>query len=223
MDGCRGGWVLVTVPVGCDGDSVVEVVPDINHAIALLRSGELAAIGIDIPIGLPDRGPRACDVEARKRVGRRSSSVFPAPLRCVLGSPTYEEACARSLAACGRMLSKQVFGIVPKIEAVDAAIDPRLQSVLVEVHPEVSFAAMAGRPLVHPKVTPDGRAERLELLRPKFGDVDTHTTARLRGAKPDDLLDAFATAWSARRMVSGRHTVIGGDLDARGLRMQIVA
>src|SRR5437870_3658001 len=72
VDGCRLGWVVAT-------DDGVEVVPALDDVLV-----QCDAVGIDIPIGLPDAGPRACDVEARRRLGPRRSSVFPAPRRALL-------------------------------------------------------------------------------------------------------------------------------------------
>lgn len=223
LDGCPGGWVLVTVPVdGRRGPSSVTVVPDLVPVLALMEAGELSAAGIDIPIGLSDRDPRRCDLAARRVLGARRGSVFPAPVRRVLGATTYGDACARSLAACGKSLSRQGFGILPKIQSVDRSMTPARQEVLFEVHPEVSFTAMAGRPMARYKATEEGRAERLAALRREFPDLDHHVSDRIPKARPDDVLDAFAVAWSARRRLAGAHLRLGGDLDARGLRMEIV-
>ena len=79
---------------------------------------------IDIPIGLPESGPRPADVEARRRVGPRRNSVFPAPARAVLGATTYGEACARSRQVGGKAISKQLFNILGKIAEVDALVTP---------------------------------------------------------------------------------------------------
>lgn len=70
-------------------------------------------LAIDIPIGLTAHGPRDCDILARKLLrAPRASSVFPAPVRAVLGATTYQEATSRSEAACGQRMSQQAFGIL---------------------------------------------------------------------------------------------------------------
>jgi predicted RNase H-like nuclease len=56
-----------------------------------------------------------------------------------------------------------------------------------------------------------------------FSDIDLDARVRVRGTSPDDVLDAFASAWSATRWLSGRHVQLGGDLDSRGLRMEMIA
>ena len=94
VDGWRGRWVAARL----DGRSVtLSVLPD---AAAVLAVGDVALIGIDMPIGLSDDGPRACDVAARKLMGRAGSSVFPAPLRPVLACTSYAEGSAPRAAGC---------------------------------------------------------------------------------------------------------------------------
>ena len=186
-------------------------------------------IAIDIPIGLGERGPRACDVEARRRLGPRASSVFPAPVRAALAASTYAEACGRSAAACGRRLSKQTYAILGRIREVDAALRaaPALRERVREAHPELCFAEWnGGRPMAHAKRTAAGLAERRRLVDAAFdGGFDA-----VRGRFPralvadDDILDAFATLWTAGRVAAGvAHTVPAvPPRDAAGLPMQMV-
>ena len=115
---------MVTVPVEGDGPYDVRAVPDLTGVIDDLEEGRLRAVAIDIPIGLPESGPRRADVEARRRVGPRRNSVFPAPARAVLGATTYAEACARSRQVSGKAISKQLFNILGKIAEVDALVTP---------------------------------------------------------------------------------------------------
>ncbi len=119
VDGCPGGWIGALV----SGPSVTWLLlPDAAAVLAV----EADAVGIDIPIGLPDVGPRACDVAARARLGARRSSVFPAPVRAVLAASSYADARARSVAAAGCSLSAQAWNLVPRIADVDAAGDRSL-------------------------------------------------------------------------------------------------
>jgi predicted RNase H-like nuclease len=183
-----------------------------------------AAVAVDMPIGLTDAGPRSCDIEVRRRLGVRRASVFPAPIRPVLGASTYDEALAIGRARDGRGMSKQSFHLLPKVRELDALVSPARQRTVVECHPELCFAAMTGAPCPHPKRTTAGRLERLAALRAEFGDstVEELVAAPHRGAKADDVLDALATAWTARRVVAGTAEHIGGAVDATGLRMEIV-
>ena len=82
VDGWRGRWVAARL----DGRSVTLSV--LADAAAVLAVPDVAVIGIDMPIGLSDDGARSCDVEARRRMPGGASSVFPAPVRPVLGATT---------------------------------------------------------------------------------------------------------------------------------------
>jgi len=201
----------------------VRIVTDLRDVVAGLHSGMTAAAAIDIPIGLTRGEPRAVDIEARRRLGPRKFSVFPAPVRAVLAAADYDEACARSRAACGRGISRQLYNIVPKILEMDDLQSPALQQRFVEMHPELSFAVLAGAPMQFHKSKPEGRAERLHALRTVFPAIDTVCGSRWRGTRPDDVLDAFVGAWTARRFARRGHLQLGGELDERGLRMEMIA
>jgi predicted RNase H-like nuclease len=201
--------VLATVPARgqVTGPEAVEVtvVASVEDVVQALDAGDLAAVAVDIPIGLAVCGPRACDREARRRLGPRRSSVFPAPARAVLGTTTYEEAGAVSRQVSGKGLSKQLYNIVAKIEEVDAVQSPERQRSLFEACPELSFAVMADdAPMQH------------SVDVPALG-------ARAPGTQPDDVLDALVLAWTARRYLGGSCLRLGGELDATGLRMEVVA
>ena len=224
VDGCPAGWVVVSVPRRGTRASAVSVVAGLGDVVGELEAGRLDAVAIDIPIGLPVRGPRAADVAARAQLGPRRSSVFPAPARSVLETSGYEEACAVSRRVSGRAISKQLYNIVPKIREVDRWLSQSgsLSQHLFEMCPELSFTVMAGRPMRHTKKTPEGRAERMEALRPPFGDVTRLVEPPPRGATRDDVLDALAGVWTARRHSTGACIRLGGEVDETGLRMAII-
>jgi predicted RNase H-like nuclease len=217
VDGCRGGWLAATVEA--DGDVrwawTDEVAP-------LLRA-DADAVAIDIPIGLPDSGSRACDREARTALGRRGVSVFPAPVRPVLSCHTYAEARAVLAAGAGPSMSAQAFGIVAAVRQVDEAVSPADEDRVVEAHPELAFCLMGGGPGLFGKKTTAGVATRLRLLSAWQPDVLDVLAGAPERAGLDDALDALACAWVARRWVDGDATVLGdGARDSRGLVMRIV-
>ncbi len=217
VDGCRAGWVVVVDgAAGGPGRTRVLVLPDVQAVLGL----GAAVVGIDIPLGLPDSGPRACDVAARARLGPRRSSVFPAPVRAVLGAADHPDALRRSNGASGRGLSVQAWNLVPRIEDADRWIGP--SDAVFEVHPELSFATMAGAPLGTRKRDAAGRQERLDLLLTGFPDVAGQLAARPAGCAADDVLDAYAVLWTVRRIAAGTAEVLGdGALDEAGRAMSI--
>jgi predicted RNase H-like nuclease len=115
IDGCKAGCVASS---NDDFSNLrFEVVPDLGNVFDQARRDQAYVI-IDIPIGLDDRNPRECDIEARKILSRRhKSSVFPAPARACLAAcnrEDYSRACELSLNASGKALSKQAHAIVKK-------------------------------------------------------------------------------------------------------------
>ncbi len=225
IDGCRSGWLVVTVPLAGKGGYDIKSVSDLTAVVDDLDAGRLRAAAIDMPMGLPDSGPRSADIEVRRRLGPRRFSVFPSPMRSVLGAPTYEEACARSRDASGKAISKQLFNILHRIDELDRVVTPLRQDRLVEMCPEWSLTVLAGSPMAWPKRTPEGRHQRIAALGAVFGHKRIADSAARppRGAAADDVLDAFAGAWTARRLATGTAIRVGGELDARGLRMEVVA
>jgi predicted RNase H-like nuclease len=219
VDGCRGGWVIVTAAID-GGASSVERVSRLDALFEQVRAGEFVAVAIDMPIGLPSHSRRASDAQLRVHLAGRRSSVFPTPPRSVLGATDYRDALARCREATGVGLSKQAWNLVDKIREVDRLITRDLQPRVSEAHPESSFTELAGAPLGARKVTSEGRQQRTQLLLPSFPDVAEHVAHHKSIAA--DVLDAFAAAWTSRRMATGTARWFGDDeRDARGLRMTV--
>jgi len=181
----------------------------------VLCDRELTAIGIDMPIGLPDSGSKQADLLARARLSPHGSRVFPTPIRSALPYvDDYERACEVSRAASGKALSRQAWNILGKIAEVDALAD---DTRLFEVHPEVSFTEMAGAVVSQRKKTPEGRQRRIELLQ-------AHISGLGQLPPGDDAIDALAAAWTAARIVRGTSQCLPPEppLDSMGRPMRIV-
>jgi predicted RNase H-like nuclease len=226
VDGCSGGWLCVRARVSTlEGRLALQdavVLPD--FAALLRQTGDCAAVAVDIPIGLNADGQREADAEARRRIGPRRSSVFPAPPRPLLVESGYADANAASKAQFGRGLQKQAFNILPKIREADAAMTPELQERVVESHPEVCFWALGReRHLLHAKRTREGAEERLRLLEAVYGP-SAGLLAVPASAARDDLYDACVLVWTASRVAAGTAVHLPGEAqrDKRGLRMEIV-
>jgi hypothetical protein len=102
--------------------------------------------------------------------------------------------------------------------------DPLARFLAVEGFPEGSFAMMnVGKAMQHRKSSPEGRRERLWLLRPHFPDAEEHLSS-IAGAITD-LIDAYVLLWTARRILRQEALVFSPnpETDARGLRAEIVA
>jgi predicted RNase H-like nuclease len=155
--------------------------------------------GVDIPIGHLPSGVRQADLHARRFVGARRSSVFAAPPAAVLDAASYKEANVR-LADMGLpLLSQQAFALIPKIlEAAAVSADHRL----FEVHPEVSFRAMADHGLAWSKKSWNGLLLRRRLL-VEAGIALPDVIPSAGDVVADDVVDAAAAAWSARRIAKG--------------------
>jgi predicted RNase H-like nuclease len=190
VDLAGGGWAVVVL----EGDRVADAFRCESFAEALLVDAEV--VGVDIPIGIPDEGPRPADLAARRFVGPRASSVFTTPVRAVLEAESYAQARTVATELTGKSLSAQSFALARRILEVDeyAHEDERV----IEVHPEVSFRELAHRPL-ESKHRAEGLLERRALL----VDAGIELPASARRIAEPDLLDATVTAWSARRYAAG--------------------
>jgi len=216
VDGAGPGWVLVALRGGRFESA--RWVGGIGAVLAACP--EACVIGIDIPIGLPEAGTRAADLEAQRFLGARRSSVFVVPSSAVLVAASYAEAreAARRMKEPGP--SAQAYALRRKILEVaeDAAKDDRI----VEVHPEVSFRAMAGADLRFGKKTWNGVGERRRLLSAHGIEIPETLPDVTRGTV-DDVVDAAAAAWTADRVARGVAATLptAPPVDRGGRRMAI--
>jgi predicted RNase H-like nuclease len=219
VDGYRKRWLVAIMDHA--GRTALQLVDDFA---TLAGRADLHLIVIDVPIGLLEIGRRHCDTLARQRIGPRRNSVFTAPLRPMLLASSHAEASAIRRRIEEKGYSVQGFGILPLVRSVDQVMTPALQTRIREGHPEVSFAAMAGRPLQHPKLKPAGKLERIELLRTEFADLDDQIARFNRRGALVDILDAYAMLWTARRVRDGLATAIPStaQVDCRGLKAELV-
>ena len=130
------------------------------------------------------------------------AAVFPAPTRAACAAKTHQAASAANRAATGRVgMSVQAFGLVPKILEVDAYVRSPRSCLIVEVHPEVSFAAIDPHCVVRSKRTAAGHQAREDALRSAGVAPPAYVSGQ--GHTAHDLLDACAAAWTARRVATG--------------------
>jgi predicted RNase H-like nuclease len=192
IDWCKRGWVAAVLEddrdpelrVGANLGKLIEAIPDAD------------CVGVDMPIGLPALAERQCDRCAREFVGKRRNSVFMTPPAEVLRAESYLAANAVARDRLNHGISRQAYALAENIRVVAdvAEGDERI----IEVHREVSFRAIQGKPLEFAKTTWNGQAIRRSVLAGEGIRLPDVLTAA--GDVPvADVLDALAAAWSAQR------------------------
>ena len=200
VDGCPGGWVGAVLVPGAPRPRVV-VAPTVELLVETARADlDIQVVGIDIPIGLPDSSIRQADVLARRALPGRASSVFTTLTRPAYLAADRVAADAVNRGLSGQGVGAQAFALRAKILEVDAWLRSRPTVDVIEVHPEVSFATMAGGPLPG-KRSAEGQQARLEAL--AAAGIARPSVLKGGGYAADDVLDACAVAWSAHRRATG--------------------
>ena len=203
VDACKAGWLGVLLGGDSPQAIVAANIRDLFGQAEL--SGEISVVAIDMPIGLPDSGPRSADLLARATIGSLSSSVFTTPVRAALAADSHAEAVEVNRRLTGQGISVQAYGLRTRLVEVEAWVKHTSHRV-VEVHPEVSFTFLAGGPLTVRKSTWAGAEWRRRLLDKAgislVGDLGLSGFA----VAVDDVLDAAAAAWTARRVAAGEAT-----------------
>jgi predicted RNase H-like nuclease len=115
---------------------------------------------------------------------------------------------------------------VPKIKEVDEFLQKRheLRPLLREVHPELCFCELVGRPMSHRKGSSAGRQERRLALKSVFAELDAIEKSGVDQEIPvEDIFDSAVACWSAVRLANGVGRSLPAEipLDATGLPMAI--
>jgi len=239
IDGCKGGWIMASLQHNQLELSLKTAVDGIWEQVR-----DHQAVLIDIPIGLLEgengQSARLCDIEARKMLGKRASSIFPVPCRqAVYVDPPAKETGWYShwhqavnqlnKAHLGKGLPIQSLGIVSKIREVDECLQlhKAAQSVFLEAHPEWCFKLLKGQGLVHSKKTEEGQQERIAILGNYIEQFTKSEAAsyfkqfqRSKVAK-DDILDAICLAVHAHLGQKYGFSAIGNERDKKGISMSI--
>jgi predicted RNase H-like nuclease len=200
VDASRAGWIGVVL------SDAGFVVAGLGRDLATLTAtasaiAEVSVVGVNLPIGLPDKGRRDADLLARVLVGRRRSSVVMAPVRAALELETYAEANALSRDRGEPGVSRRAYALRPRIMELDGWARTAGLAV-VEVHPEVSFATLAGEPLADGKKSWAGAGQRRRLLA-EVGVVIPDELGEAGTVGVDEVLDAAVAAWTALRVSRG--------------------
>ena len=228
VDGCRGGWLAFQFDGKKWGGDLFEGIND------LYNESDSQLILIDIPIGLRtnEYSERLCDLQARKILKKRKSSIFPAPSRFALNCNEYRLASQKNKETTGRGLSKQTFNIIPKIREVDNFIrsknyNPRMKRIR-EVHPEVCFWGLNGcSEMEYNKKSALGIYERMQVLGAYIEDAakifdQTRGGFKKNQVADDDIIDALVCAVTAIFKESLSTLPHEPEIDTNGIPMEIV-
>lgn len=227
VDACKKGWFAVALDR--QGNWDIGIFKDVVDFWSAFQNASLVLI--DIPIGLPYCQKRRCDIEARKLLDRRASSVFPVPCREALQAKTYGQACRMNQQVMGVKLTIQTWNISAKIVEVDRFLrnNKPAQRRIRESHPELCFRALAGgHPMAYSKKKPQGFSERYSILKkiyPETKAIVDNALKRFRrkDLARDDILDAIVLAVSAKLPLTSIRTVPSNPpRDKKGLPMEIV-
>ena len=227
VDGCPAGWIAIIW-----GWSLTHCLCR-SFAEVLALAGDV--IAVDMPIGFLTEdvaGGRLAEQSLRKFLKIKHSSVFPTPARATVeANPQTREIAGeinRRNSSPPKSISVFTFGILGKMHEVDRLMTPGLQTRVFETHPEACFTMMNDRvPILTSKKRTEGRKQREAAL--NAAGFPRHllppAAYRRREVGADDLLDACACAWAARRILEGRSIRFPANppLDAKGLRMEINA
>ncbi len=193
VDACKAGWMMVKSVEETYAFGLWEGIEDMVG-----QNADIQRFLIDIPIGLGSAShPRTIDQKLRRELGKRSSTVFNAPVRKAVYAENYAEAKAKNLSVEGKSISIQSFNICPKIKETDEFLLQNDDIEMIESHPELCFKYLNdGKVVLSKKSTPEGAKERLAILRkydatiPKLFEKILSETKR-KQAKKDDILDAI--------------------------------
>jgi predicted RNase H-like nuclease len=221
VDGCRRGWVAVTLEVPASGRVRVFAVR-VHASLEGLLEGDTGVVGIDMPLGLLESGWREADLVARGLLGSRRSSVFAIPPRAVWAEPDYPAANRRCRELTGKGFSVQAWGLRAKLIEANGYQETG-RHPLYEVHPELAFGALAGTPLAASKHTAPGREMRRELLARTGILLPAGRDGPAARAPAEDTLDAAAVAWTAWRIAAGQAVTLPArpQRDRRGREIAI--
>ncbi|MFE0188819.1 DUF429 domain-containing protein [Streptomyces sp. NPDC058989] len=202
VDACPGGWLAVELRDGRFAQA--RAVTTLRSLLPVAAAGGVEVVAVDMPLGLLDAGWRRADAEAAALLGPRRGSVFRVPPRAVWQEETYDDARRRCRALTGAGLSRQTWGLAPKLREANACLAEPGGDRLREVHPEVSFRALAGgTPLLARKKSWAGQTARRALLA-TAGIVLPDDLGDAGRTPPDDVLDAAAAAWTAHQIALDR-------------------
>lgn len=196
----RSGWVGAHLDASGHGTPAIVARAGLQDLVAL--AGDVTVVAVDVPVGLPDDGPRDADKQTRSFVGSKGAAeVFTTPVRAAVYAATYGEANTLNREKVGSGVARQAYDRRAHIMEVDEHVRADLPYRLVETHPGAAFTELAGGTLESKRRSAEGSAQRRALL--AAAGIHAPTTAPI-GVSTEDMLDACAAAWTAHRVKNGQ-------------------
>lgn len=219
---CPAGWLVVSAKL--QGITLAPQTPEVFRTFidVLDYRPSFVSMALVLPLGLPSRpsrGGRSCDRHARTLLKWPRASAIASP-------PTWQDVVSWEVGGEARgRLSAVTRSLMPRILEVYEHLGSYHQRTLFEVHPELSFFQINGdRPLRYSKHTSEGRKERESLLRERMPGAERMLCFSAPGVATHHVLDASASLWTARRIMSKAVQRLPEDpeWDERGFRMELV-
>lgn len=197
VDACPYGWFATVLTGASIETELYEDFPEV-HA-----DNQEARVFVDIPVGLPTRSRRRCDIEAHDLLGCRGNSVFFPPCESAVAIGDYDEANERHREDMENGLSQQAHAISDKINEVRTVVGEAYDGPIYESHPELCFYALNGQPIAYSKSSKRGLAFRRHLLEEKHSGMNDEYEQILdntlrKDIRRDDILDSMALALGAQ-------------------------
>jgi predicted RNase H-like nuclease len=202
---CPAGWLVIAA-------RIVGVTVVVEDPVTFPTFGDVldyrpafTVIALGAPVGFPDiptGGYRPAEKEARTRLPFNLRVTIPrVPCRDALYAPTLDEAVQVE-----SWVTAAEYRRFRRWREIDRAIQNFHQRTVFSTVPELSYGQLTPieSPLKSTPSSPEGQAERLELVEQRIPGV----TAKVRecalpGVDIRHLVEAAGMLWSARR-ISGR-------------------
>ncbi len=182
IDACRSGWIMVIMHK-TSNQFTYRFSPTFSELVTNIKTkNESYRFLVDMPIGLlplkntdqDQPNHRRCDMQARKILGKKHSSIFSPPCRQALYEETYSSASSTNFMITGKKISKQSWNIFPRIKEVNEFLHQNAwaRSIFFESHPEIAYQKLNNQtPLRYSKKTNDGIVERMAILNRYHSDA----------------------------------------------------
>ncbi|WP_206812923.1 DUF429 domain-containing protein [Paradesulfitobacterium ferrireducens] len=227
IDGCKGGWVVVTLT---DTSFEINMIKNIGEVFN--AHNDYDSVIVDMPIGLPESTTDVRpDGAVRSLLKGKASSIFNTPCRQAVYANSYDEANEINKRILGKGLSKQSYAICGKIKEIDKFVSdfPEYKNHLVESHPELCFAMLnSGEPIYDNKHTYQGARKRIELLSRYYDKTEeiisyANNSPKLMNCL-DDVIDALCMAVTGMIAHDNLLKTIPENpmMDKQGILMQMV-